>query len=189
MRRNGFLASIQQAGNLDYAQAWLAWRGDRLLPRRADLDLCAIRLLLPTVMLFEVPKPDLMLVRVAGTGLREHFGFELTGRNYIQLAPPAQRATRQHRVWNSVRRPCGSRLVREHRLPGGKVTLAEVVSLPFDGDDPEAPRLLLSHVAPYSNRYEPNAEPAVETFGIAGDFTFLDLGHGVPESAFARAED
>jgi hypothetical protein len=189
MGRNGFLASIQQAGNLVYAQAWLAWRGERVLPRRADLDLRAIRHLLPTVMLFEVPTPDMMLVRVAGTGLREHFGFELTGRNYIELAPPEQRATRRHRTWASIRTPCGSRLVREHKLTGGRVTLAEVVSLPFDGDGPDAPRLLLSHVAPYANRYDPNVEPAVETFGIAGDFTFLDLGVGVPDSSFAAAGD
>jgi hypothetical protein len=176
------MAELREAANKEFVAAWLRWRGEKLLPRRADVDLGSIRRLLGSVILFELRTPDTVMVKVAGTQLREHYGFELTGTNYVELAPQAQRPTRQYRMWQSVSRPCGSRLVREHRVQTGRVTLAEVVSVPLDGDRPAAPRMLLAHVRPYTVRYE-SGQPADEsTFVIAGEFTFLDIGAGVPGS-------
>jgi hypothetical protein len=176
-----FLARLRETDNIAFAEQWRRWRGDRLLPRRAALDLGSIRRLLGSVILFELLAEDIVIVKVAGTALREHYGYELTGKNYVELAPPARRATRCFRMWQSATRPCGSRLIREHKVPSGRITHAEVVTLPLEADRDDAPRLLLTHVAPFTVHYEGGqAQPG--TFDIAEDFVFLDIGAGVPDS-------
>jgi hypothetical protein len=178
-----FLARLRETDNIAFAEQWQRWRGDRLLPRRVELDLSSIRRLLGSVMLFELHSEDVALVKVAGTALREHYGYELTGKNYVELAPPARRATRCFRMWQSVVRPCGSRLIREHKVPSGRVTHAEVVTLPLEADRNDAPRLLLTHVAPFTVLYEGGGQAQLPgTFDIAEDFVFLDIGAGVPDS-------
>jgi hypothetical protein len=113
---DAFLAELRETANRQFAEQWRRWRGDRLLPRRGDIELGSIRRLLGSVMLFEVQAPETVLVKVAGTALREHYGYELTGKNYVELAPPERQATRRFRMWQSVTRPCGSRLIREHKV-------------------------------------------------------------------------
>lgn len=180
---------IREAANHAFVRHWLAWRGDRLLPGRADLDLNAIRPLLPRLMLFEMRAPDDILVRVAGTQLREDLEIELTGRNYVEVAAPERRAIRSHRMWSTAHHPCASRLIREHRLKTGRVALAEVVTLPFDALQPGEPRLLLTHFVVFGQRYEAGeaVEPAaIRRFDVVDEFCFLDIGAGVPASTTPR---
>lgn len=174
------LESIQEAANREFARHWLAWRGDRLLPDRADLDLNAIRPLLPRLMLFEMRAPDIIMVRVAGTRLREDLEVELTGRNYVDLVAPEPRAIRSHRMWSTAHHPCASRLIREHRLNTGRVALAEVVTVPFEAPRAGEPRLLLTHFVVFGERYEAGEMAAARRFDIVDEFRFLDIGAGVP---------
>jgi hypothetical protein len=65
-----FLARLRETDDIPFAEQWRRWRGDRLLPRRAELDLSSIRRLLGSVMLFELHAEEVALVNVAGTALR-----------------------------------------------------------------------------------------------------------------------
>jgi hypothetical protein len=60
-------------------------RGDRLRPRRADIDPLALARHLPNIGIFEVLSPSLTLCQSAGTAFHRTLGFELTGKNVIQL--------------------------------------------------------------------------------------------------------
>jgi len=174
------LASATEPANRDFVAAWLRWRGPRQVPRRGDLDLVSIRRLMPMLLLVEVITPDEMRVRVAGTRLRDYLGVEITGANYIELAPPEGRAIRRHRTWHMATQPCGSRLIYRHRFASGRVLPSEAVSLPLDTERADGPRLLLAHIAPMQAD-NASPEPAASTqVDIAASFSYLDIGHGVP---------
>jgi hypothetical protein len=53
-----FLRHITEPVNLEFARLWLGWRGDRLLPRRAEIELNALRRMLPLVLMIEYRSPD-----------------------------------------------------------------------------------------------------------------------------------
>ena len=59
---------------------WTAKRGERPIPRRADLDPIEIPTLLPNVFLIDVKgeAPQLLVYRVFGTALVDLFGFDFT---------------------------------------------------------------------------------------------------------------
>ena len=60
---------------------WLALKGDADMPPRAALSPAGIPDLLPHVSLIELlPDPDVIRVRLAGTGLWDIHGREITGR-------------------------------------------------------------------------------------------------------------
>lgn len=175
------LASATEPANRDFVTAWLRWRGPRSVPRRGDLDLVSIRRLMPMLLLTEVIAPDQVPVRVAGTRLRDYLGFEITGANYIELAPPEQRAIRGYRTWRIAMKPCGSRLIYHHRFASGRVMTAEVVSLPLDTEQPTGQRLMLAHIAPLQAAEPIPDRPASPYVELAASFAYLDIGHGVPE--------
>jgi hypothetical protein len=177
-----FLSHIQEAVNLEFARMWLHWRGDRLLPSRADVDLNAIRRMLPLILLLEYHSPDEVRVRVAGSRLRDFLGFELTGANYIDLAPPERRHIRRYRSWEVVGRPCGSRLIYDHHLQSGRIVRSEVVSLPLDPDRTGGPRMTLANIAPLTNRDDIFEAAANRDLTVAEEYTFLDIGAGVAAS-------
>jgi hypothetical protein len=177
-----FLEHITEPVNLEFARLWLSWRGDRLLPRRADIELNALRRMLPLVLLIEYRTPDEAIIRVAGSRLRDFVGYELTGANYIELAPPEDREVRRYRCWTIATRPCGSRLIYDHRLESGRVTQAEVVSLPLDPDQAGGARMTLANIAPLTPRDPVIEGPARPLLEVASTYAFLDIGAGVPDS-------
>jgi hypothetical protein len=181
-----FLRHITEPANLEFARLWLGWRGERLLPRRAEIELPAIRRLLPLVLMIEYRTPDEAIIRVAGSRLRDFVGYELTGANYIELAPPEDRHVRRYRCWTIATRPCGSRLIYDHRLESGRITHAEVVSLPLDPDQPGGARMTLANIVPLT--HDPVIEGAAHPLlDVATTYTFLDIGNGVPDSIFPPA--
>ena len=179
---DAILAMAQVPGNRAFAEAWLGWRGDRLVPRRADLDLASIRKMLPMVLMIEVISPTEAPIRVAGTRLREFTGYELTGINYIELAPPQRRDIRGHRTWESACQPCGTHLIYHHRYRSGLVAKAEVLSLPIEPTEGGGKRLMLSHIAPMAFLDRAMDEAASMAVEIGDPFAYVDVGAGVPAS-------
>src|SRR3546814_19582298 len=80
-------------------EAWQGWRGDRLLPRRADMDLVSISRLMPRLAVIDVKAPDNALFRLAGTEIEHHFGERLTGRSYIRMVPAERKQRRGEQLW------------------------------------------------------------------------------------------
>jgi hypothetical protein len=61
-------------------QYWLARRGERLMPRRADIDPAHIAALLPHIALVDIEhEPFRVRYRVVGTKMVEYCGHDFTG--------------------------------------------------------------------------------------------------------------
>jgi hypothetical protein len=64
---------------------WNSLRGDRLAPKRFEIEPSCIGPFLPDSLILERLDVDLLRFRLAGTRVSEAFGFELRGTNLFQL--------------------------------------------------------------------------------------------------------
>jgi hypothetical protein len=79
---------------------WLAKRGQRLAPARAEFDPAELRAMLPRLLLIDVAHdPPDFRYRLAGTLTYELHGQELTGKSITALKPPEFVAT----LWHDLR--------------------------------------------------------------------------------------
>ncbi len=177
------LAAPHDQMNRHFIAAWLAWRGPgRLMPKRSAVELEDVKGLLGRVILFELGGGDEILVRVAGSQLREHGNFEATGRNLRDLTPSEQWPVRRWRMNATATLPCGARMVSiDTRTSSGEEVAFETVTLPIEPDAPEKPRLLMSNVAVLGGIYAPPAEDRPQLAWLPEEFRFLDLGAGIPD--------
>jgi hypothetical protein len=180
----GLLAAPRDQMSRRFVAAWLAWRSTgRLVPMRGDVELGDIKALLGRVLLFELVGPTEILVKVAGSQLRDHAAFEATGKNFAELTPPGQWPLRQWRMEQMAARPCGGIMITRGDGASGFGATFETVTLPLAPDAPGKPRLLMSNVAVVGGVYEPPAKDRPHTVPLVDEFRFLDLGAGVPDKA------
>lgn len=167
-----------------FIAAWLGWRGaGRLLPQRSDLELGDIKEMLGRVLLFELLGPDEILVKVAGSQLREHAAFEATGKNFADLTPPDQWPLRRWRMQQMAALPCGGLMITRGEGATGFGGTFETVTLPLAPDAPAKPPLLMSNVAVLGGIYGPPAKDRPHTVPLVDEFRFLDLGARIPARA------
>jgi len=164
-----------------FIEAWLQWRGDAMLPRRAQIDLNQIKVLLPFVTLLEHRSVDDVRYRVAGTMITHHLGAEPTGKNYADLTPPEQWPVRRYRLASMVGRPCGGALHHEHEHDLRRVVTA-ILTLPLAPDAADGPPLLLSVLAPLEQLPDSRATSLSHKMRLPERFAFVDIGAGVPDS-------
>jgi hypothetical protein len=175
------LAAAHDQANRCFMSAWLGWRQGRLLPKRSAIELGDIKELLGRVILFELISPDEVLVKVAGSQLRDHIDFEATGRNLRDFTPTDQWPVRRWRINMLSTQPCGARMINvDTRTSSGQGVAFETVTLPVEPDEPEKPRLVMSHVAVLGNVYDPPAKDRPRLVWLPENFHFLDIGASVP---------
>jgi hypothetical protein len=133
-----------EESNRALADHWLSlWDGDAL-PPRAKLNPGKLKEFLPNIIMFNVVPDVSVVVRLAGTGFRYFLDSELTGGDWIALAPESHRATRLQ-LFSSIAR--GAILVAHRRIAMtvGDDYLSEEVLLPF-APEPSGSSPVLVHV-------------------------------------------
>ena len=169
--------------------AWLAWRGTHLLPHHDDIDPIGIGAILPQISILEVSTPDLMQFRLAGTGHRDIFGFELTGQNVLDITPPKLRGQRSHRLWAAATQPCGYHLEIRLTYSHGIADTFESLALPLEASTPEQPCMLIAAIESVVGRHWQNG-PAPAIIDASADFFhFVDIGAGTPQSMEPPADE
>lgn len=104
-------ATVSRPATGHFIDAWMRWRGQKLLPRRADLELRDIVPNIASVVLAEVIGPDNIFVRVAGNDFSKSLDFELTGHNFKDRTAPEDWPARSRHYLNMAGRPCGGRMI------------------------------------------------------------------------------
>jgi len=163
------------------ADYWLALRGQRMLPRNAEIDPAALARNLPHVALLEVRSPDDTICRLAGTSIRLSLGFELTGKSVIHLYAPELHRAAGFRFWTMATQPCGATFEMGLRFSTGAHAPHEVIILPLEPDGPGmAPTLLLGAAGMQAVNWENIA--VLPQLQAAPSFRFIDIGAGIPPS-------
>ncbi len=159
---------------------WDALRADGLVPRRGTIEPGRIKHLLPFILIMEQLTAGEARIRLAGTALRDLFGFEASGQNYIDLAPLRSRRERSYRMWQITHHPCGARYTRGVTFPNGLREICDGLLLPLAPDRPDRPPLAIAAEIPrHGPRWLNEARSAL--LEPVDDFAFVDVGAGLPE--------
>lgn len=167
--------------------AWLAWRGGRLVPRRADIDPGAIKPILPAIGILEIRDRQTAIYRLAGSGLRDVFGFDATGGNSIDLISERHRLRRAYRTYMPATTPCGYHGLSEFLYAESVVDRFESIGLPLAPDSPGRPPFLIFTMESLLGRqWKKDHGSVIEN--VNNDLRFFDIGAGVPSSVDPPAD-
>lgn len=163
-----------------FAEYWASLPKVDLIPMRASFDPADVRGILSSFEIHEMIGPGHIRVRLAGTSVTDRYGFEITGRNYLDIVHPSRR----EKVWRAlshiVNHPCAMIVyIRSVRASGLEV-VSEAVGFPFRDEEGRANQVI----------YQDNARPPVEYWDYRVDDrkasralrrTYIDIGGGVPD--------
>jgi len=133
------------AANLGLSQHWLSMWSGNILPGRNAIRPANLKSFLPNLILFDVVPEESVVVRLAGTQVNFALGTELTGRDWIDLAPPAHRAERL-RIFSHIVSGAIGRGVRSIEMQTRKTHCFEEILLPLRGDGDSDALPVLCHV-------------------------------------------
>ena len=145
-------AVLEIASNLELAPSnrrllrhWLSLWSGNALPDRATINPANLKPLLSNLMMFDVVPGTSVVVRLAGTMFNFVLGTELTGRDWIALAPADHRAERL-RVFSDIAAGAIGRGVRTLTMNTGETRSCEEILLPFRGEKESDVRTVLAHI-------------------------------------------
>jgi hypothetical protein len=133
------------ASNNRVAETWLSlWHGNEL-PDRRRLNPADLKQNLSHLALFDVVPGTSVTVRLAGTGFGTVLGMELTGQDWLALAPESHRASRL-KLFTDI--AAGAFCVATRNVDTGKVDLtrSEEILLPLAADPVHGVYPVLCHV-------------------------------------------
>lgn len=161
--------------------AWLAWRGDRLLPRYSDLDPASIRKILPYVTVFEIRARDVAVIRLTGSGLRDIVGFDATGREVVEMMPKVSRLRRAYRLFVPATHPCGYFGNSKFTYTDGVFDWFETIGLPLEASESSGYSFIVSTLESLrGRRWQRVAGSFIDN--SENEYRFLDIGAGTPAS-------
>ncbi|MBB4210122.1 PAS domain-containing protein [Rhodothalassium salexigens DSM 2132] len=180
---------LQQPSNRWLLEHWLSLRPDgALVPPKSAFrpEAFVERRLLPYISVIELVDDSLAIVRLAGTALRERYGWETTGRNFYELYDPQVRA----RTAAVLRQVFDFPYVQvtemnQHRSDAPDlVTRVETLTCPMRNDSNGRPILLSCETALYDDPWLDvrASEVKVDRLEVLSR-RFVDVGAGVPEAA------
>jgi PAS domain len=161
-------------GGQRLARYWLSlWRGDAL-PMRADFRPKEIIDLLPSICLFDVVPGESVYCRLAGTFIVQGAGQDLTGRDWLAMTHPDERATRLARFSDIARGAIGRGLRMAKRV-SGEPQACEEIMLPFADVAADGARQVLTYIAWRPEVYDPTRTGVAHTGGLLSDFRLTPL--------------
>lgn len=119
-------------------------------------------------------------MRLVGSAIAALTGVEMTGRNYIDLAPPEDRTIRGNRIWRAAQQPCAA--LTQNRLPSpkGQENWIEFLGLPVRPTDDAAPVQFFAVASLTGAGMMLTGDIDAQITRIADKFFYLDIGAGVP---------
>ncbi len=162
--------------------AWKPWRGENLVPRRADMRLEDITEILPWIAVADIISETEVTIRLAGTMIREVLGVELTGRNLLELTEPEHRAARGARSARLAAQPCGAIWIWNLAFADQHSRPAENLCLPMRPNADGRPMQMLNVFGMLSSEYPPQAINHYQQVAPSAQHSFIDIGAGIPES-------
>ena len=163
-----------------FADYWHELPKQDLVPSRQAFDPCSQGPILSTYIIHELISPEMIRLRLVGTKLREGFGVDVTGRNYLDFVEPARRPKASRAIFLVCEHPCGMLVKLASKTTAGVMYMNETFALPMRDNDGKA-RLVYyqSNSAPLAEYRDPAADKL--TVLDLHSRTFIDIGAGIPD--------
>ncbi len=151
-----------------------------LLPPRSAVNPADLKEILPQIAITEWNPPNELKYRLAGTGVVARFGFDPTGRNFLDLIEPEEKRDIIERLTQIVDTPCGARSVRLETYQRGFQQFVEHAVLPLANEGNGKSLLITAtgSLARSAELLEPGPLSRIDRPRAA---EFIDIGAGVPD--------
>lgn len=162
---------------------WMSLPKRDFLPDRDQIDLLQLKEILPSFVILQYESPAMVRFRLAGTDEVRRYGFEITGRNYLDFVPEERRAQAVQTFQTMLNHPCGTRNLIETVTSSGRIVVNEAIGYPVRGSDGRADQLIFQ-----SNDIEGKLQPhqrndVVVEHRRLRERHFIDIGAGLPALA------
>lgn len=166
--------------SLAFQQQWEQLRANgELVPSRSAFSPTKLVQFLPMIALVEIDLVSrTMPVKLAGSGIRDFLGFELTGKDFLatHLDADVETAWDHRRAYHD--HPCGRYEVLDIKFSGKVPTETCLTILPLRGSNGER---LVALFAESGQSIISLDEPRPRTISSPAKFaSYIDLGTGVP---------
>ncbi|MEX0298293.1 MAG: PAS domain-containing protein [Kordiimonas sp.] len=163
---------------------WNGWRGEKLFPSRADVDLKALSSHMEGVILFEVQDRKNIIIRYFGSMIMDFYGSDYTGRNFLDLTDANVKELRSKRMLGVVEQPCGAVWTTRGISYGAERSFSVGVSLPIAARAGEAPSQILQVCLPFRGTERPAFERKAPTnVQLSDRYAFVDIGAGLADQS------
>lgn len=171
---------FEHAQSPAFGDYWHSLPKRDLIPSRTDFDPCLQGPILSTYIIHELISPEMIRIRLAGTKMREGFGMDPTGRNYLDFVDPARRAKASRAIFLVCEQPCGMLVKLKSKTKTGLMYMNETFALPMRDNEGQA-RLVYyqSNSAPLEE-YRDATNDQLVVLDIAKRI-FIDIGAGIPK--------
>ncbi|SDE22336.1 PAS domain-containing protein [Kordiimonas lacus] len=172
----------ENPGVRGFLAAWDRWRGDSLLPKRDDIRLMDVPELMRGAMLLDAVSMGEFVFRYAGTLYEDMYGFDFTGKNYLDLTDEGLKPIRSKRLWGIVSQPAAA----VWTTPSVESVDFTGVSVPILPNDPSHPRkimqivMLTREISEVS--YKVRAQRREKIY-FSDHFRYIDIGAGLPDTS------
>lgn len=149
------------------------------IPSRRDFDPCEQGPVLSSYVIHDLIAPDFIRVRLAGTDIREQYGFETTGQNYLDFVDDWRREIASRSIFLICEHPCGLLASLRSETKSGRVMENESIGLPMR-DNSGAARLVYyqSNMIDIEAFREPSEDEILKIDVVSE--RYFDIGEGVP---------
>jgi hypothetical protein len=162
-----------------FNEYWQSLPKRNFLPDRDQIDLTQLKDILPSFVILQYESPVMVRFRLAGTEEVQRYGFEVTGRNYLDFVPDHRKQEAVSTFKTMLKQPCGSLHLIETVTSLGRVICNEAIGYPMRGSDGKADQLLFQ-----SNDLDGKLSPYQRTDVVAEhrrilQRRFIDIGAGL----------
>lgn len=172
-----------------FASYWTGLPKQDGVPARAALDMGAMRSILPCFMIWEAKGLHDARWRLVGSGIREWFGMELTGRPVIDIHTPASRPKAVAAARAMIALPCGSWGLMSLRSPQGYDFVVEILCLPLRAADGSLSMFANTMERIRDHRHFDSIAAAGARAISFAEHRFIDIGAGIPDARRLRNAD
>ena len=131
------------------------------------------------MLICDLTETGIVRIRLMGTEMASHFGFDPTGRDYLDLVAPERRQSAYEGFTVPAGHPCGMRVLGENQYFNGGPITVETVGLPFRRDDGDGMQMVFvgSRLGPANDHWRDRGP--TKSFHVF-ERAFIDIGAGVP---------
>jgi hypothetical protein len=158
----------------EFAYYWRSLDRDRMIPRRSSFDPTRISPLLPGIAIYEIKSRDEIVYRLAGTALVDHFGMEVTGKNFLDFWEGERREMAADAMYNCITKPCGLFTKMTGVSHSGRVETSVSVGFPLLDENENCNRMVFYSCGFDKPEYRVPGEDRIQSLEVQQSF-FIQL--------------